>query len=179
MITEKIKNFRTIDELQKYLINLIDELKRRSEEFSKTVGDKMRSNDSSNTAELQELRQKIEGTTTDPKKKKSTKKKDSKTNWYNFDSLSIYDGIGIKGELELYFKALERIKSELEMVTKVKQTVDNLVSKDLKRDMGCILVLNHELPAEIAFTSATVSHKRYSFKAIFNVPLDEPYAIKI
>lgn len=179
MITEKIKNFRTIDELQKYLDGLIGELKKRSEEFSKTVGDKMRSNDSGNTVELQEIRQKIEGTTIDPKKKKSTKKKDQKTNWYNFDSLSIYDGIGIKGELELYFKALELIKSELEMVTKVKQTVDDLVNKDLKKDMGCILVLNHELPAEIAFTSPIVPHKKYSFKAIFDVPLEESYTIKI
>lgn len=183
MITEEIQRFRTVDELQKFLEDHISELKRSSEEASQHIGEKMRSNDSGDPAELQELKQKLEGDTTDPKKKKevkkSTRKKDQKNNWYNFDAISIYDGMGIKGELELYFKAMEMAKAELERVTKVKQAVDDLVTKGLKRDMGCVLVLNHELPAEIAFTSSTTSRRKYSFKAIFNVPVEEPYEIQI
>jgi regulator of replication initiation timing len=184
MITEKIQRFRTVDELQKFLEDHISELKKSSEEASQHIGEKMRSNESGDPAELQELKQKLEGNTaTDSKKKKevrkSTRKRDQKNNWYNFDAISIYDGMGIKGELELYFKAMEMAKSELDRVTKIKQAVDDLVNKGLKRDLGCVLVLNHELPAEIAFTSSTTSRKKYSFKAIFNVPVEEPYEIQI
>lgn len=110
-------------------------------------------------------------------KKKSMKKKDQKSNWYNFDSISIYDRTGIKGELELYFKAMEQTKSELDVVIKVKQAVDDFVNKGL-RDVGCVLILNHDLLAEIAFTSSSVS-KKFGFKAIFDVPIEIPYEIKI
>jgi len=147
--------------------------------LSKLVGEKMRANDSTNEVELQEIRQKIEGSTTDPKKKKSTSKKDKKTNWYNFDSISIYYGMGTKGEMELYFKALEMTKSELDKVAKVKQAVDDLVNKGLKKDMGCVMVLNGELPAEIAFTPSATTKKKYGFKAIFDVPIEKHYEIKI
>lgn len=178
MITQKVQTFRAVDELQKSLDDHINALKLKSEEFSKQIGEKLRVNDSGNAAEMQELRQKIEGNTTDPKKKKSTKK-DQKSNWYNFDSISIYDGIGIKGELELYFKAMEQTKSELDRITKVKQAVDDLVNKGLKMDMGCILFLNFELPAEIVFTPSAISKKKFEFKAIFDVPIEEHYEIKI
>ncbi len=179
MRKDKIQNFKTVAELQKSLEEYINILKTTSEELSKIIGEKMRSNDSGNASELQELKQKIEGSTTDPKKKKSTKKKEQKTNWYNFDSISIYDGIGMKGELELYFKSMEKTKSELDRVTKVKQAVDDLVNKGLKRDMGCVMLLNYELPAEISFTSSAVTRKKFSFNAVFNVPREEEYVLKV
>lgn len=176
-MTEKIQKFRTVGELQKHLEGHINELKKSADEMSKIVGEKMRVNDSSNTPELQELRQNIEGSA-DPKKKKSTKKNDKKTNWHNLDSISVYDGVGVKGELELYFKAIEMTKAELDRATKVKQSLDDLVTKGLKRDMGCVMILNHELPAEISFTSSASSKKKYQFKAIFDVRIEEPYGIK-
>jgi len=179
MINDNIHNFKTVAELQRSLDERITAFKQKSEELSSHIGEKMRTNDSTNATELQELRQKIEGSTTDPKKKKSTKRKDQKSNWYNFESISIYDGVGIKGELELYFKALEKIKTELERVTKIKQTVDELVNKGLKREMGCVLYLNGEVPAEIAFTTSIVSRKKFSFRAIFNVQRENTYEIKI
>lgn len=178
MITQRVQSFRTVADLQKSLDDHINMLKLKSEELSKLVGEKLRVNDSGNAAELQELRQKIEGSATDPKKKKSTKK-DQKSNWYNFDSISIYDGIGIKGELELYFKAMEQIKSELDRATKVKQAVDDFVNKGLKKDLGCVMFLGQELPAEIAFIPTAVSKKSFGFKAIFDVPIEEPYEVKI
>ena len=179
MITQRVQSFRTVADLQKSLDDHINMLKLKSEELSKQVGEKLRVNDSGNAVELQELRQKIEGSTTDPKKKKSAKKKDQKSNWYNFDSISIYDGIGIKGELELYFKAMEQVKSELDRATKVKQAVDDFVNKGLKRDLGCVMFLGQELPAEVAFTPTAVLKKRFGFKAIFNVPIEDPYEVKI
>lgn len=172
MITGMIRNFKTPEELQKSLEGYIAVLKIESEKLSKQIGEKMRATDSSNAAELQELKQKLEGGPADPKKKSQPKKKDQKTNWYAFDAVSIYDGIGLKGELELYFKAMEKTKAELEMITKVKQSVDSLISKGLKRDMGCVLHINESLPAEIAFTTPSVSKKKFSLKMVFDVPVE-------
>jgi hypothetical protein len=197
MREEKIKNFRTITELQKSLENDLSTLKSRSDEISKLIGEKLRATDSGNTEELQEFRQKLDDDTaaadpkkkspgqktdagkTDPKKKKITKKKDQKSNWYNFDAISIYDGIGIKGELELYFKAMEQTKTDLDKTTKIKQAVDDLANKGLKRELGCVMFTNQELPAEIAFTRPVISKKRFAYKAIFNVQREEMDEIKI
>lgn len=172
MISGTIHSFKTPEEMQKSLEGYIAALKAESENLSKLIGEKMRSTDSSNAAEMQELKQKLEGGGADPKKKNAPKKKDQKANWYAFDSLSIYDGIGLKGELELYFKAMEKTKSELEMVTKVKQSIDSLVSKGLKRDMGCILHLGEALPAEIAFTNTSEPRKKFSLRMVFEVPIE-------
>jgi hypothetical protein len=195
MREEKIKNFRTITELQKSLEVDLNALKSRSDELSKLIGEKLRVTDSGNTEELQEFRQKIDesttdpkkkgtgqktdGSTTDPKKKKSPRKKDQKSNWYNFDAISIYDGIGIKGELELYFKAMEQTKADLENITKIKQAVDDLANKGVKRELGCVMFTNKELPAELAFTGPVISKKRFAYKSIFNLPREEMDEIKI
>ncbi|SRR5579875_392811 len=168
----EVKNFRKVDEMQKFLEAQINSLKGRSDEVSKQIGEKMRSTDSAgnNDAELVELRQRLEGSQTDPKKKKPVKRKDQKSNWHDFGAISIYDGIGMKGELELYFKAMEKMKAELDRMTKVKQALDDLVNKGLKRDMGCVLFLNGETPAEIAFTSSISPRKKFAIRTILSLP---------
>lgn len=168
----EIKNFRKIDEMQKFLEAQISSLKSNTDDISRQIGEKMRSNETATNsdADLQELRQKLEGTTTDPKKKKPVKRKDQKANWHDFGAISVYDGIGIKGELELYFKAMEKMKAELERMNKIKQALDDLVNKGLKRDMGCVLFLNGESPAEISFTSSIAPRKKVSIRSIFSVP---------
>jgi hypothetical protein len=179
MISERLLNFRTVPELQEYLDNEINMLKQKSDEFSKVIGEKLRSTESNDNAELQELRQKLEGTTTEPKKKKSVKKKDQKNNWYNFDSISIFDGIGPKGELELYFKGMEETKLALDKITKIKQGIDDIVNKGLKKELGCVLLLNNELPAEVAFTNGGPQRKKFAYKSIFSTPKDELYEVQI
>jgi len=176
MISEKIHNFRSISDLQKSLDDSINTLKRRSDELSNTIGEKLRVTESADAADLQEFRNKIEGETSDPKKKKTakstTKKKDQKSNWHNLDSVSIYDGLSTKGELEIYFKALEQTKSELEKITKIKESIDGLSNRGLKDDLGCLFMLNNELPAEIAFKKMP-ARKKFAFRAIFAVPKEE------
>ena len=179
MTVEKLQNFRTVYELQQYLDAEINRLKQKSEELSKLVGEKLRSTDPNDNAELQELKQKLEGSTNDPKKKKPVKKKDQKSNWYNFDSISIFDGIGPKGELELYFKGIEDTKLALDKITKIKQGVDDMVSKGLKKELGCVLLLNNELPAELAFTKGSALRKKFAYKAIFILPKEELYETQI
>ncbi|HMK32576.1 MAG TPA: hypothetical protein VK431_03015, partial [Nitrosopumilaceae archaeon] len=112
------------------------------------------------------------------KKKKPVKKKDQKANWLNFDAISIYDGIGLKGELELYFKALEDVKQRIEKLQKVKESVDSLVSKGLKMDLGCLVFMENELPFEMAFIKSQVPKAKFSYKAIFSVETEKPIEIK-
>ena len=179
MISQKLQTFRTVTELQQFLDNEINMLKEKSEDLSKLTGEKLRSTESKDSAEMQELRQKLEGNTNEPKKKKSVKKKGQKDNWYDFDSISIFDGIGPKGELELYFKGIEEAKLALDRITKIKQAVDDLVSKGLKKELGCVLMLNQELPAEIAFTSSIPLRKKFAYRAIFNTAKEELYEIQV
>ena len=128
----------------------------------------------SNDSDLQDLRQKLDGGPADPKKKKPVKKRDQRSNWHDIGPISVYDGVGIKGELELYFKAMEKMKAELDRMTKVKQALDELVSKGLKRDMGCVLFLNGESPVEISFTSTIAPRKKISIRSVLSTPRENP-----
>ena len=183
MTTTQIHSFRAISELQKSLDKKIMTLKEASDKLSILIGEKLRATETSDASDLQELREKIEGDTSDPKKpeggkhepkrKKVTKKKGQKNNWYNLDAISIYDGIGLKGELEIYFKVLEETKSELDRVTKVKQSIDDLVEKGVRKELGCVIRIGNEIPAEMAFFKTPLSRKKFAFKSIFAVPRED------
>jgi hypothetical protein len=175
---QTIQRFKQISELQKLLDEQIKSLKEENENMSRTIGEKLRVTDSNNSTELQEFREKIESSEGDTKKKKQVKKKDQKSNWYNLDAISVYDEIGLKGELELYFKTLEESKSELDRMTKIKQSIDELANKGLKKELGCIMRMNNQLPAEIVFTQTPATRDKFSFKAIFNVPSEIIHEIK-
>ncbi len=177
MIQEKIHCFKTVPELQQLLESNINTLKQKSDNLSKLIGEKLRATEAHDAAEFQELKEKLEGVTNDPKKK--SKKKDTKSNWHKIDSVSVYNGIGLKGELELYFKAMEQSKVELERLTKIKQTIDDLVTKGVKKDLSGIFFLNHDLPAEIAFSKSPQQRGKFAFKAIFSVTQEESHEIKI
>jgi len=106
--------FHSMEELQSHLGNQLKILKKKSEEYSEAIGEKIRfENTTNDSAEIAELKEKLEGST-DPKKKKIVKKKDQGANWHDLGPISFYDGIGTKGELEIYFKALEKAKSNIE-----------------------------------------------------------------
>jgi len=172
MISEKIRVFRTIPELQQFLELRIVSLKTQADDLSKVIGEKLRRSDPASDGELLDLKSKLEGGAVDPKKKKNPAKKDQKTKWYSLEAVSIYDEIGLKGDLDLHFKALEETKSDLERVTKVKQTVDDLMGKGIKKELGCVFVMNHILPAEIAFVKSADERKRFNYRAVFNVPVE-------
>ena len=110
---------------------------------------------------------------------KPVKKKNSKANWLDFGAISVYDGLGLKGELELYFKAVEELKTEIEKVQKAKESVDSLVTKGLKKEIGCVALMNHELPFEINFINLGQPRAKFSYKAIFHLMSEEVNEIKI
>ena len=181
MQQEKIMHFHTIEELQSFLASDLEELKKESDEYSKTIGEKLRERTDDNSADLAELKEKLEGPV-DPKTKKPTKhvkKKDQKANWHSLDTISIYNGIGVKGELELYFKSLDAVKLRIEKMQKAKEAIDGLVLRGLKKELGCVALMNNDLLFEIAFVKTGETKAKFSFKAIFNVPIERLNEIQI
>lgn len=170
--------FRTINELQSALDKHLEELKKEADDYSQLIGLKMRSNEAGESSDLAELKEQLEGPT-DPKKKKAPKKKDKNSKWIDMDAVSVYDGIGLKGELELYFKALEELKSMIEKTQKAKETIDGLISRGLKKDLGCASLLKYELPLEMAFLKKIESQAKFTYKSILNVGVEQVGPIEI
>lgn len=178
-MNEGIIHFHSIEEVQSHLETSLRTLKKKSDEYSETIGEKIRfENTTSDPIELAELKEKLEGPL-DPKKKKTVKKKDQGTNWHNLGSISFYDGIGVKAELEIYFKALEKAKIEMEKLAKIKDTIDNLISKGVKRELGCIVLLNHDLTLQICFVKIKEVKTKFSYKSNFTIPSEIIHEIKI
>ena len=172
MKEDDVMYFHTITELQSSIENDLQVLKKKSGEYSESIGEKLRSgNTSSDQVEMAELKEKLEGPV-DPKKKKPVKKKDQKTNWHDLGNISVYDGIGTKGELEIYFKALEELKSKIERLEKIKQAIEDMISRGVKRELGCMAVLNHDLTLQISFITAREPKTKFSYKSIFNIPVE-------
>lgn len=171
--------FHSIEELQSHLVNHLKILRRKSEEYSEVIGEKIRFENSTNdSTEIAELKEKLEGSA-DPKKKKTVKKKDHENNWHDLGSISFYDGIGTKGELEIYFKALEKAKSDIEKIEKIKEAIGNLISKGVKRELGCIALLNHDMSLQVCFVKTGKPKNKFSYKSIFTIPSEIIHEIKV
>ena len=169
MMTEDIRKFKTFEDMQIIIEKELNDLKKKSEKYSKTIGDKLRENqDPAYDSDLAELKEQLEGPT-DQKKKKIVKK-DKKGKWHDLEGISVFDGMGLKGEIELYFKALEDTKSKIENLEKTKVSINNLVAKGLKRDLGCLALIRQNLPSEMVFVKLGAStEKKFSFRSIFSV----------
>jgi|SRR5579872_1528264 len=173
----KIIHFHTMDELQLSLGKEIADLKQKTDDYSKTIGEKLRATETSNSEDMAELKEKLEGPT-DPKKKQ-VKKKVKNTNWHNFGEILVYDGMGLKGELDLYFKALEAMKSKMEKLQKAKNSIDDLISKGLRKDLGCVILIGRDLTFEMAFIKTNQPKAKFSYKSIFDVRVEQIHEIKI
>jgi len=177
MRTGHVMHFRTIEELQISIDKQLEKLKIKSEEYSKIIGEKIRAEEGNQNEDLAELKEKLEGPT-DPKKKQSSKKKDQKKHWFEMGAISVYDGIGVKGELELYFQALDQIKSDMENLQKAKEAINGLVSRGLKKDLGYATLMRHNMPFEITFIKSPDARSKFAYKAILSVET-EPININI
>ncbi len=104
-------------------------------------------------------------------KKSSDKKKKSKKGvsdkWFNLNEILVYNGIGVKGELELYFKAIDQSKAKLENLQRTLSSLNNVIEKGLKGDMGCIAFKGAEGILEIAFLKSTGARENFSLKSIY------------
>ena len=116
-----------------------------------------------------------------PDKKKKSKKGLS-DKWFNLNEILVYNGMGLKGELELYFKAIDELKSKLENLQRTLSTLNNVIEKGLKEDMGCIVFRGNEGILEIAFLKSTGNRDDFSLKSIYTgdaIPIENMIKIGV
>ena len=189
-----IERFNSVNSLQTSLQKEIEDTELIIQEYSNLLGEKIRSNEdsSSDDPEFLALKTKLDGGSSDDKSKdkksKDKKSKDKKSErkkgpdkkkkskkgvsdkWYDLNEVLIYNGIGLKGELELYFKAIDELKSKLEHLRRTLESLNNVIEKGLKGDMGCIAFKGTEGILQIAFLKSTVVRENFSLKSIYTGP---------
>jgi len=102
-----------------------------------------------------------------PDKKKKGKKGIS-DKWYNLNEILVYNGIGLKGELELYFKAIDELKAKLENLQRTLSTLSTVMEKGLKEDMGCVAFRGTEGTLEITFLKSSGMRENFTLKSIYS-----------
>ena len=98
--------------------------------------------------------------------KRRNQKKSVSDKWFNLNEILVYNGIGLKGELELYFKVVDESKSKLENIHRTLASLNNIIEKGLKGDMGCIVFRETEEILEIVFLKSTGVIGNFSLKSI-------------
>jgi len=175
MQEHEVLKFNTMEELQRTLKKELDMLQKKSDEYSKLIGEKLRDSQSDTPGEFDEIKAMLEG----PKdaKKKPVKKKES-TQWKQFQSVQIYDGICLKGELEIHFQGLEVLKIKLEKLKKISESVDALLAQGLKKELGCLVLITVD-SFRMTFLRGGQKKSRFAYKSIFTVEAEKPIEIKI
>ena len=188
-MNHKISRFESISELQELVDKKINELDNRIDLQSKLIGDKIREGEKNNVEELSDLKEKLNPDKSkntkdsdknsknkkgnDKKSKNSTKKKKSKKgeseNWINYESLHLYNGVGTRGELELYFKSLEEMKTEFERLANTKTSLEQLIKSGIKKELSGVGFEQQDGPYELAFIKTDSKREKFSFKSILTV----------
>lgn len=199
-----IRRYNTVSSLKSSLEKDIEETEQSINEYSHILGEKIRINEefSKDDPEFLELKSKLDNNPADKKKpdvkvddsknanKKNTEKKTAEKpkktskkgseHWYNLDQIMVYNGIGLKGELELYFKAIDELKSKLETLQRTLSALNNIMEKGLKADMACIAFQGANGPLQISFLKTSDIRKNFSFKSIYSgMAISQENIIKI
>ncbi len=191
-----IERFNSVNSLKISLETEIEVTELEIKEYSNFLGEKIRTNEESTAddPEFLELKAKLDGGSSDgkskDKKSKDKKSKDKKSKdkkpektkspdkkkkskkgvsdkWYNLNEILVYNGIGLKGELELYFKAIDQLKAKLEILQRTLSSLNNVIEKGLKWDMGCVAFKGTEGILEIAFLKSIGVRENFSLKSIY------------
>ncbi len=176
-----IERFNSVNSLKSNLEKEVEETELVIKEYSNLLGEKIRSNEESSAddPEFLALKAKLTG---EPEKKAEKKKPDAKKSlekkkkskkglsdkWYNLNEILVYNGMGLKGELELYFKAIDELKSKLENLQRTLATLNNVIEKGLKEEMGCIAYRGDEGILEIDFLKSTGMRENFTLKLIYS-----------
>jgi hypothetical protein len=180
-LNHKIHHFNTLQELQEKIDKQIKELDEKIEFQSKIIGDKIREGEKDNAEELSDLKNKLnpekpkdQSKNKKSKEKKSTpKKKKGKKgeseNWIDYQNIHLYNGVGTRGELEVYFKSLEEMKNDSDRLKKTKESLEQLMNSGIKKELAGIGYDQHEGPYELAFIKPDVKREKFSFKSILTV----------
>jgi hypothetical protein len=189
-----IERFNSINSLKTNLEKEIEDTEFQIKEYSNILGEKIRSNEESSAddPDFIALKAKLDGGTTtkkDGKKSEEKKPDDKKSNdkkskpkpekkkkakkgvsdkWYNLNEILIYNGMGLKGELELYFKAVDELKAKLENIQRTLSTLTDVMEKGLKEDMGCMAFRGTEGILEITFLKSSGMRENFTLKSIYS-----------
>ncbi len=195
-----IERFNSVNSLKINLEIEIEDTERIIKDYSNMLGEKIRINEesSSDDPEFLALKAKLDGDSSDnkskdnkskdktPKTKSQDKKKKSKKGigdkWYNLNEILVYNGMGLKGELELYFKAIDELKTKLENLRRILATLNNVIEKGLKGDMGCVAFKGTEGLLEIVFIKSAGSRETFSLKSIYTgaaIPIENMIKIGV
>ena len=181
-MNQKISRFESILELQKSLDIRIKDLNDKIDLQSKLIGDKIREGEKNNVEELSDLKEKLNPTNAkdtksndkksknkkSPEKKKKSKKGQSE-NWIDYEGLHLYNGVGTRGELELYFKSLEEMKTESERLTNTRDSLEQLMKSGIKKELAGVGYEQDNGPYELAFIKTDSKREKFSFKSILTV----------
>ncbi|MCV0430088.1 hypothetical protein [Nitrosopumilus sp.] len=199
-----IERFNSVNSLKVNLEKEIEDTEFQIKEYSNMLGEKIRSNEESSAddPDFIALKAKLAGeppksksddkkiedkkandkkTKTKPEKKKKGKKGIS-DKWYNLNEILVYNGIGLKGELELYFKAVDELKAKLENLQRTLSTLSNVMEKGLKEDMGCVAFRGKEGILEITFLKSSGMRENFTLKSIYSgkaIPVDNMIKIGV
>ncbi len=181
-MNQKILRFNSIQELQILIDNRITELNNKIDLQSKLIGDKIREGEKENAEELSDLKDKLNPENSKDKKTENKKSQNKKTtnkkkkskkgeseNWINYESLHLYNGVGTRGELELYFKSLEEMKTESERLMNTKNSLEQLMKSGIKKELAGIGYEQYDGPYELAFIKSDSKREKFSFKSILTV----------
>ena len=175
-MNQKIIHFNSIVDLQESINEQIKDLDDKIGLHSKLIGDKIREGEKNNSEELTDLKNKLnpeknkekKGEDKKSKTKKTTPKKKLKKgeseNWISFENISLYNGVGTRGELELYFKSLEEMKEESERLKKTKESLEKLLNSGIKKELAGIAFSQEDGQFELAFIKSASTHEKFSFK---------------
>jgi len=190
-----IERFNSVNSLKVNLEKEIEDTEIQIQEYSNLLGEKIRINEemSSDDPDFLALKSKFEGESsskTSPSKKTDDKKTDDKKTddkkikakpdkkkkgkkgisdkWYNLNEILVYNGIGLKGELELYFKAVDELKTKLENLQRTLSTLTTVMEKGLKEDMGCVAFRGTEGTLEISFLKSSGIRENFTLKSIYS-----------
>ena len=184
-----IERFNSINSLKVSLEKEIEDTESQIQEYSNMLGEKIRINEelSSDDPDFLAFKAKFEDGSsnnksqdkktddkkTDDKKtkakpdKKKKGKKGISDKWYNLNEILVYNGIGLKGELELYFKAIDELKAKLENLQRTLSTLSTVMEKGLKEDMGCVAFRGTEGTLEITFLKSSGMRENFTLKSIY------------
>lgn len=203
-----IERFNSIISLKINLEREIDDIQINIKEYSNILGQKIRSNEeiSSDDPNFLELKAKLNESFTnkqlddkqsnDKKEKevmktsemKNTieKKKKSKNGisdkWFDLNEIRIYNEISVKGELELYFKTIDELKTKLEKVQRTLSALNNIIEKGLKENMGCVAFRGISGTLEITFLKSIEFRKNFSLKSTYSgsaIPIEKGIKIGV
>ncbi len=173
MLPSPVQHFNSVLSFKAVIENEIKDLEEKINNSSTMLGEKIRSEEKSEQGDsgLEDLKQKLEDKPADDKKKKApakSQKKSKDTQWYDLDGVMIYNGSGPKGEFEIYFKGIDDLKSKLEGLKKTLATLETLINKGLKDDVGCVVFQNYRDPVQISLIKRSNVRKDFTFKSIYS-----------